>query len=481
MNTLSARALALLVDGWRSAAAGPAYLALAERIRLLVLDGRITLGARVPAERDLAAQLGVSRTTVAAAYAYLRDAGYLSSVRGSGSTARLPSAAPLAEASPVGFLDFSKATMPAYPGLAQAVRRAADQFPAYLGGSGFDPIGLPVLRQAIADRYEARGLPTAPDQIMVTIGAQHAIALLSRTLMGRGDHAIVESPSYPHAFEALRSAGARLVPVAVTSDDGWDEQAFEQAIQRTSPSVGYLMPDFHNPTGQSMTPAFRQRALALAARQGTTLIADETMAELGFDGPDDTAPLLPFAAYGEGGRDSTSAILIGSVGKTVWGGLRIGWIRAERSVIQRLARTRPAGDLGTPILEQLVVTDLLSDYDTILAERRAYLRQGRDRLESLLADRFPDWQVPHVPGGLTTWVNLGAPLSSQLTLAARTEGLHIAAGPLFGTEGAFDRFLRIPFSYSAVETERAVDALAAAWRSVGRYPAPEHTYLAEVV
>jgi DNA-binding transcriptional MocR family regulator len=478
MNTLSARALALLVDGWRSAAVGPAYLALAERIRLLVLDGRITLGARVPAERDLAAQLGVSRTTVAAAYAYLRDAGYLASVRGSGSTARLPSAAPLAEAPPVGFLDFSKATMPAYAGLADSARRAAEQFPAYLGGSGFDPIGLPVLRQKIADRYEARGLPTNPDQIMVTVGAQHAIALLARTLLGRGDHAIVESPSYPHAFEALRSAGARLVPVAVTNDDGWDEQAFEQAIQRTSPSLGYLMPDFHNPTGQSMTPAFRERALALAARQGTTLIADETMAELGFD---DTPPVKPFAAYGEGARDSTSAILIGSVGKSVWGGIRIGWIRAERSVIQRLARSRPAGDLGTPVLEQLVVNDLLTDYDNILAARRSYLRDGRDRLEGLLASRFPEWDVPRVPGGLTAWVNLGAPLSSQLTLAARTEGLHIAAGPLFGAEGAFDRFLRIPFSYSAEDTVRAMDALAAAWRSVGRYPVPQGSFLAEVV
>jgi DNA-binding transcriptional MocR family regulator len=89
--------------------------------------------------------------------------------------------------------------------------------------------------------------------------------------------------------------------------------------------------------------------------------------------------------------------------------------------------------------------------------------------------------VPHVPGGLTAWVGLGAPVSSQLTLAARTHGLHIAAGPLFGPDGAFDRFLRIPFSYSETETMRGVDALAAAWQSVGRFPMPEHSYLAEVV
>jgi DNA-binding transcriptional MocR family regulator len=483
MNTLSARALALLVDGWRGVGPAPAYLALADRIRLLILDGRIVLGARVPAERDLSAQLGVSRTTVSAAYARLREAGYLTSVRGSGSVARLPSGAEAQpDAAGAGIIDFSKATMPASPAIAAATLRAAEQLPAYLGGSGFEPVGIPVLRQAIADRYAARGLPTEPGQIMVTIGAQHAIALISRTLVSRGEHALVESPSYPHAFEALRAAGARLVPVAVSSEDGWDEQGFEQAIQRTSPSMGYLMPDFHNPTGLSMSPEFRERALALAARHGTTLMADETIAELGIDGGD-TA--LPFAAYAptstRNGTDPNPAILIGSVGKTVWGGLRVGWIRAERDVIQRLTRARAAGDLGTPILEQLVVTDLLGNYDAILAERRAYLRAGRDRLARLLAERIPEWTVPHVPGGLTAWVGLGAPVSSQLTLAARAHGLHIAAGPLFGPEGAFDRFLRIPFSYSEEETIRGVDALAAAWHSVGRYSMPEHSYLAEVV
>ena len=174
-------------------------------------------------------------------------------------------------------------------------------------------------------------------------------------------------------------------------------------------------------------------------------------------------------------------MLFGSVGKTVWGGVRIGWIRADRSVIQRLIRARSSGDLGTPALEQLVVANLLADYDAILDSRRRQLRDGRDHLLALLADRLPEWEVPRVSGGLTTWVNLGAPVSSQLTLAARTEGLQIAAGPRFSTDGAFERFLRIPFSYPAADTERAVDALAAAWRTVGRHPVPETGYLAEVV
>ncbi|CAN5313640.1 PLP-dependent aminotransferase family protein [soil metagenome] len=474
MATLSARILGTLVLGWRETSSAPAYIALADRIRLLIMDGRITLGTRLPAERDLAAHLGVSRTTVTATYGELRDAGYLDSIRGSGSVARLPTHAPMPiENATAGYLDFSKAALPAIPAVAAAAQRAAEDLPAYLGNPGFDPIGLPVLRAAIADRYTARGLPTEPEQIMVTIGAQHAIALLSRTFLGRGDSALVESPSYPHAYEALKLTGARLVPVSVTTDDGWDEQALEQSLKRSSPAMAYLMPDFHNPTGQSMSIDLRLRLLELAEEQGTTIVADETMAELGIDGPTGER-MLPLAAYGP-------AILIGSVGKTVWGGVRVGWIRAERQVIQKLARARMAGDLGTPVLEQLLVTNLLDDFDTILAARRERLKTGRDYLVSALRREFPEWSVPHAPGGLTLWVNLGAAVSSQLTLAARNEGLLLAAGPRFGLDGAFERFLRLPFSYSAEESDRAVDALAAAWSSLSRGPLLEENFLAEVV
>ncbi len=472
MSSISARALASVLSGWREATAAPAYSALAGRVRLLILDGRIPLGTRIPAERDLAAQLGVSRTTVSAAYAELRDAGYLDSVRGSGSVARLPARAPVSiENVHSGYLDFSKASLPAIPQLAEAARRAADALPAYLGDSGFDPIGLPVLRAAIADRYTARGLPTEPEQIMVTIGAQHAIALLARTLLGRGDSALVESPSYPHAYEALRLTGARLVPVSVTTDDGWDEPAIEQALQRASPAMGYVMPDFHNPTGRTMSPELRERMLAIAAKQGTTIVADETTAELAID---ESAAPLPLAAFGP-------AVLIGSVGKTVWGGVRIGWIRAERQLIQKLTRARSAGDLGTPFLEQLLVADLLDDFPSVLDTRRAQLRRGRDHLESELRRAFPEWRVPHVAGGMTAWINLGAPVSSQLTLAARNEGLLLAAGPRFGIDGAFERFLRIPFGHPTDEIDRAVSALETAWGSLARGPMLDSSYLAEVV
>ena len=437
-----------------------------------MLDGRIAVGDRLPAERQLAGHLALSRTTVSAAYTTLREAGYLASTQGSGSVARLPGRSHLSlDAAPSTRLDLQKAALPATPYLADAAARAVQQLPAHLSGTGFDPVGLPVLRAAIADRYAARGLATSADQIMVTVGAQHAITLLARVLVERGDRVLVESPSYPHAYEALREAGGRFVTVPVTTEEGWDVEAMEQSIRRASPSLAYLMPDFQNPTGRVMPPDQRERMLQLAADHGTTVVADETMAELSID---EVAPRLPLAAHGP-------AVLIGSVGKTVWGGVRIGWIRAEPTLISRLVRARPAIDLGTPILEQLIAADLLGSYDLVLADRRERLRAGRDALEHALATTFPTWRVPHVTGGLTTWVGLGAAVSSQLVLAARAQGLLLAAGPLFGVDGAFERFLRIPFTSTPEELPAVVEALDRAWNGLSRHPVSGSNALADVV
>jgi DNA-binding transcriptional MocR family regulator len=454
MMVLPARRLVTELGAWRST--GPAYVALADRIRLLTLDGRIPLGTRLPAERELAVQLAVSRTLVAASYARLRSAGYIESTRGSGSVVAMPGrGAGHDDGGTAVVLDLSKATLPAAPQVGEAAARAAAELPAYLNASGYDPHGLPRLRQALADRYTARGVPTGPHQIMVTLGAQHAIALLARTLLKRTDTVLVEAPSYPHAYEALRSAGRRLVPVAVDVHRGWDDDGLDQALRRAQPALAYVMPDFHNPTGAVMPAEQRQRLMGAAVRQDTVVVADETMAELRIDGGAE----LPLAAYGP-------AVLIGSMGKTVWGGLRIGWIRAGEELIHRLVQSRYSQDLGTPILEQLIALEMLGNYDELLRFRAGQLAEGRGNLESLLRAVLPEWEVPHVTGGLCTWVNLGAPVSSQLALAARDRGLLLGAGPRFGIGGVFERFLRVPFSYPLEDTRQAVDILSSAWHSL---------------
>jgi DNA-binding transcriptional MocR family regulator len=477
---LTARSLEQLLGAWRTA--GSSYQALADRIRLLVLDGRIPMGTRLPAERDLAGHLELSRTTVAAAYRQLREAGFIDSVRGSGSVTRLPGPAlTLPAVGGEGMLDFTKAALPAASTLPAAARAAAEELPQFLPDPGYDPVGLPHLRAAIAERYTRRGLPTEPSQILVTVGAQQAIALIARTFLGRGDRAIIEVPTYPHAIEAIRLAGARLVPITVTAPeagphaigdeaDGWDADAIEQAFRRSNPALAYLIPDFHNPTGASMSPETRRRVLAAAAGHGTIVVADETTAELDIDR---VGQYLPLPAYADGASAAGApVILIGSASKTLWGGLRIGWIRAERSHIQRLIAAKPVTDLGTPIIEQLVVARMLPQVEQLMQERREQLRQGRETVRRLVEETFPEWSVPVQNGGLTAWVGIGAPVSSAVALAARSHGLLIAAGPRFGIDGAFERFLRIPITYTPEEYDRAFTALTRAWAVAASEPAP---------
>ncbi|MCU1478683.1 MAG: PLP-dependent aminotransferase family protein [Subtercola sp.] len=458
---LSARALDAMLGEWVTE--GSAYRALADRIGLLIADGRIPGGSRLPAERELSERLSLSRSTIGAAYAQLRASGYLESVRGSGSIAKNPAVDRGDPHESTGVINFTQAALPAVAGVDAALQQAARQIAPHLATLGYEPLGLPELRAAIADRFTARGLPTHADEIMVTSGALQALTLVARTLLARGDRALVETPSYPHAADTLIAAGARLVPVSVTSADqdaagGWHEEALFQALERTAPTLAYLMPDFQNPTGASMSNDLRRRLVEAAERSGTILVADETTAELNIDRPN-SADFAPLGAFGD-------VITLGSASKMFWGGLRIGWIRAARPMIRRLLSTRASSDIGTPVFEQLATTHLVRQTADLLLLRREELRTGRDALTDALAAALPEWSVPHVEGGLCAWVNLGRPASSQLTLAARNRGLLITAGPRFGIDGAFERFVRLPINKSPAETARAVDALQLAWRDI---------------
>ena len=174
------------------------------------------------------------------------------------------------------------------------------------------------------------------------------------------------------------------------------------------------MPDYHNPTGRSMPPELRARTLDLAAAAGHDAHRRRDDGRARHRRPGRTRAVR---------RRRAARSPIGSVGKTIWGGLRLGWIRADRELIQRASRARFALDLGTPIFEQLILLELLPEYDRILEDRRDYLRAGRDHLVArLAAERCPQWSVPHVEGGLTVWANLGRPgeLAARLWPPATT-------------------------------------------------------------
>lgn len=454
---MSARALAGALGGWRTRE--PAYEALADGIRLLCLDNRLAPRTALPAERELAAALRLSRSTVAAAYRSLRDTEHIASTRGSGSvTLPLRRRDPGRDSASDGAIDFQQASPPAWPGLAGVMAEVAGSAAALVARVGYDVLGRSELREAIADRYSSRGIPTSASEILVTTGAQNAIHLLSSVLLGRGDRVLIETPTYPHAADSLRRAGARLVGVPVLTTDGWDLDRAEQAFARTLPVMAYLMPDFQNPTGRSMSVEEREVMMRAGERAGSLLILDETTADLDID----RGALDP----GFRGGDPAGVVRIGSLGKTVWGGLRVGWIRADSDLVRRLVAARPAHDLGTPEFEQAVATTLLKDFGAVVAQRSTLLREGRDALVTALARRLPEWSVPHVHGGLSLWIELDAALSPALVMDVRSRGLLLSAGPRFAVDGGHERHLRVPFTAPVDELERAVVLLAESWRHV---------------
>lgn len=456
-SRISARALTAALGGWRTRE--PAYEALADGIRLLCLDNRLAPGTALPAERELAAALHVSRSTVAAAYRSLRDTLHISSTRGSGSvTLPLPRRDPGRTLAGEGMIDLQQASPPAWPGLAGVMAQTAASSAALVARVGYDVLGRAELRAAIARRYARRGIPTGADEVLVTTGAQSAIHLLSSVLLGRGDRVLVETPTYPHAADALRRAGARLVGVPVTTGDGWDLDRAEQAFARSLPVMAYLMPDFQNPTGRSMSAGERASILEAGERAGAVLVLDETTADLDIGrGPLDV---------GFAGAQPTSVVRIGSLGKTVWGGLRVGWIRADAALVRRLVAARPSHDLGTPEFEQAVAAAVFDRFDEVTAQRSDLLRAGRDALTAALARALPEWSVPAVGGGVSLWIELDAPLSSALVMDVRARGVLLSAGPRFSVDGGHDRHLRLPFTAPVDELVRAVDLLASSWRRV---------------
>ena len=235
---ISSHSVARLLGEWERD--GPGYVDLADKLRALVMDGRIARGAWLPSERELATALGKSRTMVIAAYRRLRELGYVTSVRGAGSLIELPDDASPPSSSKLidDAIDLSRAAPQMWRAMPDVVREAADGFSSD-PGEPFDLVGRPALRQSIAEYYSERGLATRPTQIMVTLGAQHAITLLARTLLGRGDRVLVETPSYPHAIHALRSEGARIDALTAVPVDraGWDLTRFDNALQAARPSL----------------------------------------------------------------------------------------------------------------------------------------------------------------------------------------------------------------------------------------------------
>jgi DNA-binding transcriptional MocR family regulator len=154
-------------------------------------------------------------------------------------------------------------------------------------------------------------------------------------------------------------------------------------------------------------------------------------------------------------------ITVGSLSKPVWGGLRIGWLRADPSTVQRIAALRAITDMASPVLDQLVAVQVFESLDAIVAERVELLRGRRAALMDALDQHAPAWTYSRPHGGLFLWVELPSPTATSLSVRASECGVHFTPGPRFGAAGLLDRYLRLPFTLPPDQLRRAVEVLAA--------------------
>lgn len=440
-----------------------AYRSLADALRRLVLDGRLPLDARLPGERRLAEALGVSRITVGGAMDRLRAEGFLTSRVGAGTYTALPlrgtdrleglfHVAPGPE-----MINMATAVLPAGAHVHAALAKALESLPPHLPGHGYDPVGLLPLRRAAAEAYERLGLRTAPDQIVVTAGAQNGLAILLRAFGRPGDAVVIDHPTYPHASEAIVRAGMRPIPVALTPS-GWDIDGLLSTIDRVRPRLVYLVGAHQNPTSHVLAAEDEAAVARAVARVRGLMIMDDTQRELWFE----RAPPAPSVP-------GPHVVRLGSVSKTWWGGLRIGWIRADTKVADAIVRARASLDLGAPIIEQLAAAHLLAGDQEPVAERRALLASRQAALSARLAFKLPTWTTTRPTGGLSLWVTLPRSASPIVTRVL-DGGVILAPGTRFGVNGAFERFVRLPYCLPAAELEAAVDIIATAWDQVSDRP-----------
>jgi DNA-binding transcriptional MocR family regulator len=468
-RTIRGGQLVRLLGPWRSSGHGrrpvPDYVALADALRGLLADGRLALDVRLPAERELAEILRVSRTTVTGAYNVLRTSGHLDSRRGAGSWTRLPGGVRVGQSgwwtplSVTDLIDLATAALAAPPEMMAAATDAVAALPRYLSGPGYQPTGLPELRAAVADAYCRRGVATTAEQVMITGGVQHALDLALRLLAPPGSTVLTESPTYPNALAAFAARRFRVQTYGVT--DGWDPELLLAAIRQTGARVAYLIPEFQNPTGHLMGDDLRAALPAAAHAAGTDLIVDESFVDLRLDG---SGMPPPVAAYDRHAR----VLSIGGMSKPYWGGLRIGWVRAAEPIVQRLGAIRVGVDMSGPVLDQLVATELMARSDMIVPARRAQLREQRDALADALGHEFPTWRFTRPAGGVSLWVELDAPMSTALARAAEQFGVRLAPGPMFGVDGTLERFMRLPFTLAPDVVTEAVRRIAKAYGDVAQ-------------
>lgn len=487
---VTAMRTSLSLDLGRRPAGEAVFLSIARALADDILRGRLRPGEALPGSRTLAASLGVHRNTVLAAYRELEAEGFIAATQAKQTrvSSELPeratrraaarrgaprdrvgfelaAAVPTVATPPVprgvialhgGLPDLS--LVPFTP-LVRAYRRALSSAAAPLGYG--DPAGEPRLRDAIAAMVSrARGLAVAGEDVLVTRGSQMALYLAARNLVANGDVIAVESWGYRPAWEALRAAGAELVPLPVDRD-GLDVSELASLVATRRVRAVYLTPHHQYPTTVLLSQARRMQLLALARRERFAILEDDYDHEFHYD----NKPVLPLASQDDGGV----VVYLGTLSKILAPGLRLGFAIAPRPLLARMTAYRALVDRQGDRALELAVAELAEDgeIDRHAHRMRRVYAARREAMATALerhlghAVRF---DVP--PGGMAIWAH--APridVDAWAERAARV-GVSLQTAQRFAFDARRRSFLRLGFAaHDAARLRTAIERLARTLRA----------------
>jgi DNA-binding transcriptional MocR family regulator len=476
---------------------------LVTHISTLIDAGELAPGERLPATRALAADAGINHLTAVRVYRRLAELGYVTAAVGRGTFVRqrvpMPATAAGTPAAPARDGDDWQLGMLAQRTVTYADEMLRDSLHAPLAGdaialgSGYpDPKlcpseelgalageiarenaraitdylqveGQPELRERLAELGHEAGYATSADEILVTTGARQAIDLVARAILGPGDVAVVESPTFAGALASLQATGARVLALPIDGE-GADIDALERILARHEIKLVVLQEACQNPTGADLSPRRRARLIELARTRGFFILDDGVYATMRYDGP----PLRRLRA------DAPSHVIyVDSLSKTIGGGLRIGWIAASGPVFGRLVQLKIDSDIHTAALPQhLAARYLRGDrHERLLARALPVYRTRRDALLRAL-DRHlaheATWTVP--AGGHHVWVTMRDPIDERaLYVEATRAGTTFLPGGAVMAEKSARTSMRLSFGLVEPELlDEGVRRLAVAVREVKR-------------
>ena len=327
--------------------------------------------------------------------------------------------------------------------------------------------GYRPLREMIARHTARYNIEITADNILITSGSQQALDFIGRLFLNRGDYIVVESPTYVGALQAWNAYGAQYIPVRA-DEDGMIVDELEAAL-RIGPKFIYILPNFQNPSGSTLSLERRQKLVELADRYGVPIVEDDPYGQLRYEG--DHIPSIvsldsEYRGLNGGGHYSGNVIYISTFSKLLAPGLRLAWVIAPPEVIRKLVMTKQAADLHTSSFNQYVAYEVanggfLNEHVKLI---RAVYKERRDVMFEMMEEMFPQgvtWSKPK--GGMFLWGILPEGMdATELLQRAVERKVAFVPGQAFHPRGGGANTMRINFSYSSPETIReGVGRLAA--------------------